>query len=194
MKVAFCDARGLLNDLNDKLGGENGDRWLEKLKQMLREATFPTWRKLQIGLLWSVDSLHQLLVDDGFKISEYAGQILNKAKLVKGVTELELVVITQVDLGFPEGTTFENMVLRAKEWGLERCPAEVGPYLRLVYKDQPKGEWLRIAMEPIADSGGGLGVFDVGHDDDGLWLHTSWFVPQYIWDPDDRWVVVRSRK
>ena len=194
MKIAFCDARGSLNDLNDKLSGDGGDRWLEKLKQMLREATFPTWRKLQIGLLRSVESLRQLLVDDGFKISEYAAQILNKVKLVKGITELELVVVTQADLGFAEGTTFENMVLRAKDYGLEKCPAEVGPYLRSIYKDQPKGEWLRIAMEPIADSGDYLSVFDVVRDGDDLWLGTGWFGPQCVWCPDDRWVFVRSRK
>ena len=194
MKIAFCEVRGLLNDLNDKLSGENGDRWRDKLTAMLREAAFPNWRKLQIGLLRSVEALRRLLVDDGFKISEYAGQILNKVKLIKSITELELVVVTQADLGFPEGTTFENMVLRAKDYGLEKCPAEVGPYLRSVYKDQPNGERLRIAMEPISVSGGFLDVFYVAHDGDGQWLRTRWFDPQVVWDPDGRWVFVRSRK
>ena len=167
MKIAFCDAH---------------------------EATFPTWRKLQIGLISSVESLRQLLVDDGFKISEYAGQILNKAQLIKSITELELVIVTQADLGFPEGTTFENMVLRAKDYDLEKCPAELGPYLRSIYTDQPKGEWLRIAMEPLSVSGGYLRVFRVGHDVDGLWLYMYWFDPRDVWNPVDQWVFVRSRK
>lgn len=194
MRIAFCDARGLLNDLNDKLGGENGDRWLEKLTNMLREATFPIWRKLQIGFLEPVESLREVLRDGSFKVSEYASQILNRIEVGRSVTDLELTVVTQADLGFAKGATFENMVARAKGYGLEKCPAEVGPYLRLIYKDQPKGERLRIAMEPVADLGGGLVVFSVGRGVDGLWLLADWFSPQSVWNPHVRWVFARSRK
>ena len=192
MKIAFCDVRGLLNDLNDKLGGDNGDRWRDKLANMLREAAFPTWRKLQIGLLRSAESYRGLLADGGFKVSEYAGQILNKTKLVRVLTELELVVVSVAELGFAEGATFAQIVERAQQLGLEVCPAEVGPALRSAYKDQPKGEWLRIAMKPIAGSGGGLLVFNVEHDDGGLWLSTLWFGPQCVFNPDGRWVFVRK--
>src|SRR3989344_2730916 len=190
MKIAFCEARGLLNDLNDKLGGENGDRWRDKLANMLREATFPTWRKLQIGLLRSVESYRALLTEDGFRISDYASQILNKVKLVKVLTTLELVVVSVAELGFLEGATFAQIVERARQLGLELCPAEVGPALRLAYKDQPKGEWLRIAMEPVAGSDGRLFVFFVGCDDDGLWLRTLWFYPRNVSGPGFRWVFV----
>ncbi len=36
-KVAFCDARGPLNDLNDKISGDQGSGWLDRLKVMLRK-------------------------------------------------------------------------------------------------------------------------------------------------------------
>lgn len=194
MKIAFCDVRGLLNDLNDKLSGDNGGQWRDKLTNMLRESTFPTWCKLQIGLLGSAKALLSALQDDDFKVSEYANQILNEVKIGKKITELELVMVTQADLGFTEGTTFEKMIARAKEHGMEECPAEVGPYLRLAYKDQPKGEWLRVAMKPVIGSDGGLGVFSVGRDGAGLWLYAGWFGPQDVWFPGARWVFVRSRK
>lgn len=35
-KVALCDARGPLNDLNDKLAGNDGRVWLDGLKRFLR--------------------------------------------------------------------------------------------------------------------------------------------------------------
>ena len=56
----------------------------------------------------------------------------------------------------------------ALELGLELCPAEVGPVLRLAYKDQPLSRWLIIAMNVITVSVGGLSVFRVEHDDRGL--------------------------
>jgi len=43
----------------------------------------------------------------------------------------------------------------AKERGLELCPAEVGPQLRLQYQDQ-LDEWLVIGMEPILGPDGTL--------------------------------------
>ena len=192
MKIAFCDVRGLLNDLNDKLGGESGDRWRDKLVNMLREATFPVWRKLQIGLLRKVESYRELLTDDGLQISDYASKVLNKMKLVKVLTTLDLVIVSVAELGFSEGATFAQIIERARQLGLELCPAEVGPALRSAYKDQPKGEWLRIAMEPVADSDGYLLVFRVARDDDDLWLVTFWFFPQFVFGPDVRWVFVRK--
>lgn len=60
-RVAFCDVRGLLNDLNDKLGGEQGDRWTKKLANMLREATFSVWRKIPVGFVPDLTLLRNLL-------------------------------------------------------------------------------------------------------------------------------------
>lgn len=36
-KIALCEARGPLNDLNDKLSGEDGDQWLGALRRFLRK-------------------------------------------------------------------------------------------------------------------------------------------------------------
>ena len=43
--------------------------------------------------------------------------------------------------------------------GLELCPAEVGPGLRLAYENQPLGERLIIATKPFTNSGNDLDLF-----------------------------------
>ena len=154
----------------------------------------PTWRTITIGAHSSLATLGQSLANGGFRVSDFANRLLGKMKLVRAAKKLELVVVTVAELGFPNGATFAQIVKVAKQLGLSLCPAEVGPALRLDYKDQPNGEWLRIAMKPVTDSGGGLRVFGVGHDSGGLWLGTLWFRPECVWGPGARWVFVRSRK
>ena len=41
----------------------------------------------------------------------------------------------------------------------------------------------------ITDSDGNLNVFNVKHDDDGLWLNSNYSNPDNLWNPDNRWVI-----
>lgn len=150
------------------------------------------WKKITLGAHASVQTLSDALAAGGFKIGDYAKQIMAKVKLNVVVKELNLVVISVAELGFTDSTTFDQIIKRAKELGLELCPAEVGPASRLAYRDQPKDEWLLIAMEPIPVSDGYLHVFYVVHDDIGLWLNTLWFDPQGVWLGYYRWVFCRK--
>ncbi|MFA4954776.1 MAG: hypothetical protein WC641_05685, partial [Patescibacteria group bacterium] len=77
--------------------------------------------------------------------------------------------------------------------GLELCPAEVGPHLRLDYKDQPLDEWLRIAMKQIIVPVGSPRAFYVARDADGTWLHSGWATPGITWNLS-RSFVFRLRK
>lgn len=150
-----------------------------------------TWRKIQIGDQ-SIAGYADALTGAGIQISDYVSPILNKMMLAKTLTEVELVMVSVAELGFSNGATFNQIVNRARKLGLDLCLSEVGPALRMCYRDQPKDEWLRIAMKPIADSDGGLDVFIVGCDDGGLCLRASWFDPQGVWGPDHLWVFCRK--
>ena len=81
----------------------------------------------------------------------------------------------------------------AEAHGLARCPAEVGLQLRLQYPNQPKGEWIMVAMDAVSDSLGALCVFRVEHDSDDRWLATYDGRPGFVWYPGSRWVFVRSK-
>ncbi len=133
------------------------------------------------------------LTKQGFKIYEYAQDMLNKLESLKQKEKIDIVSFSVEQLGFPNGATLKEIYGKAKELGLELCPPQVGPELRLNYKDQPMDEWLRIAMDSITDRSGRPGVFDVEHGSDGLWLVDD------SGDPDSKWnsynlFVFRSRK
>ncbi|MSU56520.1 MAG: hypothetical protein EXS51_04435 [Candidatus Taylorbacteria bacterium] len=121
------------------------------------------------------------LTKAGFKIAEDEKQILAKIKPSKERHETGTVRLTVRDLGFTSAALYDAICARAKELGLELCPPEVGPELRLVIKEQAMNDWEVIAMEPITGSGGGLVIFTVGMGR----LGACGASPDVPWPPDE---------
>jgi len=181
----------------NKFGGMEGlNKFLRgELVVEALERTSSIFKTITLGLHKDHKSYRKALEADGYRIGDYAGQILKKIEVSQTPIELDLVVMTVGDLGFPpDGARRDAIYDRAKELGLQLCPAEVGPALRLAYKNQLRGEWLLIAMEPIAGSGGRLLVFLVAHGGSALWLGSFYGRPDFVWSASDRWVFVEPRK
>src|SRR5262245_27441719 len=81
----------------------------------------------------------------------------------------------------------------APSLGFELCPAEVGPALRLNYLDQPLGEFLHIAMKPVARYTGELVTFVVGGGGAGLLLVGANGDPDVMQPGPLQFVFVRPR-
>jgi len=165
-------------------------------KMKLERKVFPTWKTIKLGTgLKKADDFRKAIKTAGMKISYWANDILGKPAFTVSETEQEvdLVVATPKELGFNGNTAYRDICNKAIELGLELCPAEVGPQLRRQYTDQPKDEWLVVAMELIAGSYGGLYVFRVGLDLDGLWLDANLGHPDLVWHADRRFVFVRRK-
>lgn len=191
---------GQVEALVNKLGGMEGvQRFLSG--ELLVSATakvWKTWKTIQLGTgLQTADDFRKEVVKAGMKIGDWANDILGKpaftATTSETETEVELVVASVAELGFKDGATRKDIYVRAQELGLDLCPPEVGPQLRLQYTDQPKGEWLVIAMEPITDSDGDLYLFDVAHDDGARFLDASYGYPDNFWYGYDRFVFLRRK-
>jgi len=140
----------------------------------------------------------QAIKAEGHEIYEWASDILKKIKFenAKEKTEIELVILSVGDMGFKNGATRREIYERAIKLGLDLSPAQVGLEMRLQYKKdrQPKGEYLLIGMEPIADAYGHLEVFSVDRYSDGKsWLHTNSGLPGLQWRTDTQWVFVRRK-
>jgi hypothetical protein len=89
-----------------------------------------------------------------FSFSERYREICELLSLIGDVAlkdgRTELALLSTADLGVESESSLADLHKRAKQVGLELCPAEVAPQLRLDYRNQPLGEALNIAMEPVA--------------------------------------------
>lgn len=157
---------------------------------------FPTWKIIKLGTgIKDATGFCTAIGDAKMRIGDWANDILGKPAFKVSDTEqdVDLVVVTPKELGFNGNATYKDICAKANELGLDLCPNEVGPQLRLQYTDQPKDEWLLIAMEAIAGSDGYLVVFLVGHGDGGLWLDADGGDPGGVWSAGYRFVFVRRK-
>lgn len=171
---------------------------------------FPVWKTIKIGTLKTAVDFRKALKKSGIWTNFWAMYMLRKPGFTTSEAEMELdlVVVTVADLMFGSGMWREftlssgahhrDIIAKALELGLELCPAEVGPQLRLQYTDQPKGEQLIIGMESITGSDGYSRVFHVNHDKDGHWsvgrlLFGALSRDDYFWDRHYKFVFVRPR-
>ncbi len=154
---------------------------------------FKTWKAIKIGTHKSNAKLRQALTDGGFRVSDWGGDILKKTPVVKEPSSVNLVVVSVADLGFPQGAKGSEIYDKALSLGLQLCPAEVGPQLRLQYPDQAAGGWILVAMEPIVGFGDAPHVFSVSHVLGDRWLGAYAGFPGRFWDSSNRWVFMQSK-
>jgi len=191
-----------------ELSGDVMQGWIQNPKAVQKalsnafcppEATsrFNVWKTIKLGTgLKTAEEFRRVLRDGEFRLSDWASDILGKPafKAADEETEVDLVKVTVVELGFKKGARRNQIYERARDLGLELCPPEVGPQLRLQYQDQPNGEWILVAMEPIVDSDGDPRLFLVERSDSGLWLSSFWGDPGGFWDAGRQWVFCRPCK
>lgn len=133
------------------------------------------------------------LKEQNNKISDWAQEVLDKPEPLTEKEKINLVSFSVTELGFPNGATLQEIYDKAGKFNLELCLPQVGPELRLNYKDQPNEEYLRIAMDPISDRDGDPSVFSVLRNGSGSWLDTINSGLSGRWGAGDRFVF-HSRK
>lgn len=131
------------------------------------------------------------------QLGDSAGEIIGRPAfhLSRIKQELDLVVVSLIDLGFApdEDVALEDIYARAELLNYTLCPAEAGPYLRLQYLDQPAGEFLHIAMQPIATYAGELTDLTVANGGAGLVLLGGDGRPNLLLPATTRFVFARPR-
>src|SRR6516165_7204610 len=133
-------------------------------------ADLPTWKTVALGRQPSVIRLREALQTPPFVLGDAANEIVGKS--LGSVREtVALVLLSASEMGFDEnGAALGDILARARQLGFKLCPAEVGPALRLAYRDQPIGEFLHIGMKPLMAGGGEARDFTLGNAGTGLLL------------------------
>lgn len=162
--------------------------------QEIIENKIRVWRSIKLGTgLKSGRDFRKALEEAKCEICMENEKILDKIEVSPVLIEIDLIVVSNFQLGFKRGATTNDIYNRGLEIGLDLCPMETGPQLRLQYKDQPKGEGLLIAMRPFTGKRGCEEIFRVLRnsdedngkkyleDCDGASPTFFWRNPQTLW-------------
>jgi hypothetical protein len=140
-------------------------------------ADVQAWKTITIGTYSDSLALLNALSSIGCEIGGAAAEILARPTFTLSGerTVVELVAVSAAELGFHGQTaSLRQIYAVAQQIGFGLASAEIGPQLRLQYLDQPIGEFLIIAMEPIKTwagepivltvANGGAGLILIGQD------------------------------
>ncbi|TBX54336.1 helicase [Bacillus mycoides] len=164
-------------------------------------------RTVEVGGL-TKSQLIQKLQQYSILMNEYGERLLADDKFTTSNTKysLQTVELTVIDLGFPDGATTAQLLKRASELGLELCPLELGPQLRLEYLVQPEGYLGNASQQHQAPSGSITIASEILTKDDDfpkgfylrringvLWLRGYIADHLHVWKPEDHFIFVKQK-
>ena len=115
----------------------------------------------------------------------------NKSKKYKKNKIVHLYRISVKSLGFKKPTKLKTIYSKLRSKGFSPLPIEYAIYTRLIYDDQPTGEWLRIAVpfSSMIDSDGVPHLPKLGKGLGKFFIETYWSYPDAIFHPHNDFVV-----
>ena len=133
----------------------------------------------------NIDNPLSLLSADIFTISDWIFDVFERMTFEPARSDLHVHRVRVSDLGFDEATTLDSIYAAANANGYGLLPPVASLYLRLKYQDQPKGEWLRIAVpfKSMIDSDGVAHLPKLGAALNRLYIETYWAYPSAVFHP-----------
>jgi hypothetical protein len=104
----------------------------------------------------------------------------------------KLVSISLDDLGIKEKVTFRDICAESLTRGLQLCPLEIAPLLRLEYLDQKEGPMLTVASEVAYAEERFPNGYYLRNFNGNLWLRGYISSEDWLWDQESEFVFVES--
>ena len=87
----------------------------------------------------SKDQILNTLEEHSICINRYAKEFFSHPRFrVESERRITVTIAALSEIGFDNGATLTEVLQRLPDLGLKPCPPETGPFLRLVWTDQPK--------------------------------------------------------
>ncbi len=162
-------------------------------------------RAIAVGGM-SKEELRKELREAGIEMNELGRILFASERFQTSATRrtIETVEVAVGDLGHGQGATFSRISEAAAGLGLLLCPLEVGPHLRLQYRDQPEGHRadvdsrhrappgsVTVASPPLTDDHDFPKGFYLRRIKGTLWLRGYRSDDEHIWEPEDRFIFCR---
>jgi hypothetical protein len=170
--IKFCQRSPVFRALTDLRQSP-----LKHGRKNMQSALIPRFKKtITLGIRKTSDEYRKALRKAGFLFDYRCDETLDKIEYAQDESDVDLVGYNVYDLGFDyDGAHYKPICANGIQMGLELCPAEVGPALRLDYTDQGCDSRLLIAMKPILGHNRRRSIFSVDHGCGGdRWLHFGW--------------------
>ncbi|MDE5414369.1 helicase [Alkalihalobacterium chitinilyticum] len=164
-------------------------------------------RTIEVGGL-TKSQLYAKMQQYSILMNEYGERLFFDDRFPTSNTKysLKTVELNVRNLGFPDGATTDHIFKKARDLGLDLCPLEVGPYLRLEYLDQPDSHSgipsqhqaptgsITIAAEVIAADDEFPKGFYLRRMNGELWLRGYVADHLHVWSPDDHFIFCHPKK
>ena len=153
------------------------------------------WKTISISALESSKKKIKDLKKNGYKISFWIEDVfLNEKNEIKSlVGDYNFYRFKVSDLGFERPVYLHKIYDKFQQINFKCVPPILALYLRSIYNEQVKGDWLRIAtpIDSLIDSDGVSHLPKLGCGLGFFFLETYWAHPKQIFFPHNDFVVIK---
>ena len=152
------------------------------------------WKEITKIDFVSCEELLENLKKNNYKVSPWIEDIVKKNNYKFNNIKFPIRLVRKYvkDFGFTNPTELQKIYKKIEKSGYKLVPPEIAIYSRLMYEEQPTGEWLRFATplnsmiesDPVPHLpklGKALGLY---------FLETYWSYPKAIFHPHNDFVMI----
>ena len=151
------------------------------------------WKTIESPLHSSGQEYVTHLISQGYRVSEWIQDIFDTPTSDDSGAKFPIALarVTVAGLGFEKPTALQEIYRAVISSGYELVPPLVALHCRLIYDEQPTGEWLRFAtpMNSMVDSDGVPHLPKLGKALGLFFIETYWAYEQAVFHPHNEFVV-----